>query len=192
MANNFRGLSIKKNLVFAFVFIIMIGSFLPHSYGEEGSKVKYGFSVMGGAGDALYKNPDTTVFGFLPRVDLALHRNWDLEFEGNFSYWNISGEKNLYFLGVNGNIVFKPIQWDWGSFFLLAGGGLGYDSAGKNGVNEIGDSHCGGVYQAGAGIYYNLPKGLALRVEYRFYHISEPFRSDRGLYTHTALLGISF
>jgi opacity protein-like surface antigen len=192
MARNFRGLSIKKNLAFAFVFFIMIGSFLPHSYGEEGSKTKYGFSVMGGAGDAWYSKPDMTVFGFLPRVDLALHRNWDLEFEGNVSYWSISGEKNLYFLGVNGNIVFKPIQWDWGSLFILGGGGLGYDNAGKNGVKEIGDSHCGGVYQAGAGINYNLPKGLTLRLEYRFYHISDPFRNDKGLNTHTALLGISF
>jgi len=59
-------------------------------------------------------------------------------------------------------------------------------------VPQIGDSHCGGILQAGMGFYYNLGKRLALRVEYRFYHTSEPFRSDRGLNTHTALLGISF
>jgi len=132
------------------------------------------------------------VYGFLPRVDLALHRNWDLEFEGNYSYWNISSEKDLYFLGVNGNILFKPIQRNWGSLFLLAGGGLGYDNAGKNRVDEIGDSHCGGILQTGVGIYYNLGKGWALRGEYRLNHISDPFRKDEGLNTHIFLFGISF
>jgi hypothetical protein len=59
-------------------------------------------------------------------------------------------------------------------------------------VIEIGGSHVGGIYQAGAGMTYHLGKGLALRVEYRFYHVSDPFRADRGLNTHNALLGISF
>ena len=29
-------------------------------------------------------------------------------------------------------------------------------------------------------------------MEYCFYHISEPFKTDRGLNTHTVLFGISF
>jgi hypothetical protein len=43
----------------------------------------------------------------------------------NFSSWNIAKEHDLYFLGVDANILFKPIQRNWGSLFLLAGGGLG-------------------------------------------------------------------
>ena len=132
------------------------------------------------------------VYGFLPRIDLALHKNWDLEFEGNFSYWDISHEKDLYFSGVNGNILFKPIQQNWGSLFLLGGTGLGYNNASKDRVHEIGNSNCGGILQAGAGIYFNMGRGLALRGEYRFYHVSDPFRKDTGLNSHTFLLGVSF
>lgn len=181
----------KGNLVFTFIVFMMVGSLFSPSYGEEASQFKYGFSVFGGRGDAWHNKPHVDVYGVLPRFDVPLYRNWNLEFEGNFSYWDISAEKDFYFLGVNANILFKPIQRKWDSLFILAGGGLGYDSAGKK-VSEIGDSHCGGILQTGAGIYYNLGKGLALRVEYRFYHVSDPFRGDRGLNTHNALLGISF
>jgi opacity protein-like surface antigen len=191
MAKNLEGLSIKRNLVFVFALFIMFGASISHPYGEEVSKIKYGFSVFGGTGDAVHNKPDISVFGFLPRIDLALHKNWDLEFEGNYSYWNITREHDLYFLGVDANILFKPIQRNWGSLFLLAGGGLGYNNAG-NRVREIGDSHCGGIAEAGAGIYYNLGKRWALRGEYRFYHISDPFSKDTGLNTHNFLLGISF
>jgi opacity protein-like surface antigen len=191
MAKNFKGLSIKRSLIFVFVLFIMIGAFISHPYGEEVRKVKYGFSVFGGAGEAVHGTPDMTVYGFLPRIDLALHRNWDLEFEGNYSYWNITREHDLFFLGVDANILFKPIQRNWGSLFLLAGGGLGYNNA-DNRVREIGDSHCGGILQGGTGFYYNFGKKLALRVEYRFYHTSDPFRKDIGLDTHNFLLGISF
>ncbi len=88
---------------------MMAGYIVSSSYGEEVSKVKYGFSILGGAGDAWRSTPDMRVYGFLPRVDLPLHENWDLEFEGNSSYWDIRKEHDLYFLGVNANIVLKPI-----------------------------------------------------------------------------------
>jgi opacity protein-like surface antigen len=74
---------------------------------------------------------------------------------------------------------------------MLVGGGIGYNST-RNQVSEIGHSGCGGILQAGPGIFYNLGKGKALRAEYRFYHISDPFRHDRGLNSHNALLGLSF
>jgi opacity protein-like surface antigen len=182
----------KRYLSFTIVAMLMVGSSITYSYGEEASGVKYGFSVFGGFGDAVRNQPHMSVYGFLPRIDLALHKNWDLEVEGNYSYWNIQKENDLYFLGFDLNLLFKPIQRKWGSLFLLAGGGLGYDNASRRRVSEIGDSHCGGILQARAGIIYNLGKGWALRGEYRFYHISDPFRKDIGLNTHTFLLGISF
>ena len=84
-------------------------------------------------------------------------------------------------------------------FFLLAGAGLGYDSAGNrlNGGDShaplMGDQHFAGFFHTGAGMLFNMGRGTALRVEYRFYHISEPFdTSDRGLNTHNVLVGISF
>jgi len=186
------GILNKRSLLIAFfAFCAMIGPLISHSYGEESRNIRYGVSVFGGIGDAWHHETEFTTFGVLPRIDVALHRNWDLEVEGNYSYWNIWRQNDLYFVGVDVNLLFKPFQWKWGSLFFLAGAGIGYDSAGKR-VEQIGDSHCGGILQAGVGLYYNLGKRIALRVEYRFYHLSEPFRDDTGLNSHTALLGISF
>jgi hypothetical protein len=43
-------------------------------------------------------------------------------------------------------------------FSLLAGGGLGYDNAGKNRVSEIGDSHCRGILQGEQALIITLEK----------------------------------
>ena len=187
-----RGVFNKRFLLIAFfAFFAMFASLTSHSNGEESRKLRYGVSVFGGIGDGWHGEPKLTVYGVHPRIDVALHRNWDLEFEGNYTCWDIRRGHDLFFLGIDVNVLFKPIQRKWGSLFLLAGAGIGYDSAGKR-VDHIGDSHCGGILQTGIGFYYNLGKKIALRVEYRFYHLSEPFRDDRGLNSHNALLGISF
>jgi hypothetical protein len=181
----------KRLLLLSFAFLTVYGSLIAPSYGETLRNLRYGVSILGGVGDAWDSEPDFTVYGVLPRVDVPLHRNWDLEFEGNYSYWNMRKGNDLYFLGFDVNALFKPIQGTWGSLFLLAGAGIGYDSAGKR-VEQIGDTHVGGILQAGAGFYYNLGERWALRLEYRLYHISEPFRADAGLNSHAALLGLSF
>ncbi len=178
-------------LITFFAFLTVFGSNISLSYGEEINKLKYGFSVFGGIGDAFHSKPELTTYGFLPRIDLRLLSILDLELEGNYTYWNIRKEHDLYFLGANANLVFKPIQGKWGALFFLGGAGVGYDSAGKR-VEQIGDQHLGGILQAGAGVFYNLGKRLALRVEYRLCHISEPLKSDRGLNSHNVLLGISY
>ncbi len=182
----------KRFLLIALLaFLTVFGSHISSSHGEEINKLKYGFSVFGGVGDVFHRKPDLTTYGFLPRIGLRLLSILDLELEGNYTYWNIRKEHDLYFLGANANLVFKPIQGKWGSLFLLGGAGIGYDSAGKR-VEQIGDQHLGGILQAGAGVYYNLGKRLAIRVEYRLCHISEPLKNDRGLNSHNVLLGISY
>jgi opacity protein-like surface antigen len=183
----------SKRLLFItlFAFLMVLGYLTSHSYGYDLKNLQYGVSVFGGIGDALHSKTEFTTFGVLPRIGVPLHRNWDLEFEGNYSYWKIRREHDLYFVGIDANVIFKPIQGKWGSLFLLGGAGIGYDSAGKR-VEQIGDSHFGAILQAGIGLYYNLGKRWALRVEYRFYHLSEPSRHDVGLNSHNVLLGISF
>jgi hypothetical protein len=181
---------------------MIAGSIVSYSYGEEEKKVKWGFSILGGTGDAIYTKTHIREYGFLPRITLPLYRKWkywDLEFEGNFFYYDIPKIHDVYFLGVSHNIVFKPVQERWGSLFLLIGAGIGYDSTGKKlqrGNSEaplLGDQHFAGVVNVGAGVLFNIGRKTALRVEYRLYHISEPFdTSDRGLNTHTVLFGISF
>jgi hypothetical protein len=100
----------RNYFVFAFVVLTAVGLSISYSYGEEISQFNYGFSVFGGRGDAWHDRPHMDVYGFLPRFDLRLYRNWYAEFEGNVLYWDISTQRDFYFLGVNGNILFKPIE----------------------------------------------------------------------------------
>ncbi len=191
MGKNIKRIMARKYLLTILIIWIAVGSTVSLSYGAGDRDLKYGFSTFGGTGDIFHKGIHVTMYGFLPRLDIWLHRNWDLEFEGNFSHFDIRREHDFYFLGINGNLLFKPLQGSWGSLFLLAGGGLGYDSAGSR-VKQLGDQHFGGILQTGAGIFFKIGKDVALRLEYRLHHISEPFRKDIGLNTHNVLFGVSF
>lgn len=42
------------------------------------------------------------------------------------------------------------------------------------------------------GIEYWIAKGWPLRGEYRFNHVSDPFKADTGINTHNFMLGFSF
>lgn len=189
MGTNVDRRLIKRLMVLAVGGFTMIGFFASPSFGEEHGKVKWGFSILGGINGR--PKPDLTHLGIFPRVDLALHRNWDLEFEGDFSYYTISGEKDLYLLGTNANLVFKPLQWNKGSWFILGGGGLAYTNSNGQ-IKEMADYHLAGITQSGTGINYELSKGHSLRLEYRFHHTSVPFKRDVGINTHNILLGITF
>jgi hypothetical protein len=125
-------------------------------------------------------------------VDVPITQNWEFEIEGNAAYYDISRTKDLYVLGLNTNILFKPFRWEGGEFFLLGGAGLGYDNNGDGEVDNMGDSHVAGVLQCGSGILHRVGKKLWFRGEYRFYHISDPFHRDGGINTHNVLLGVSF
>ena len=185
---------LKKTLgnrsFFSIVFcLLFIGCFASLCYGDEKGDVKWGVSVL--LGPDTGGSPDFTHFALLPRVGLALHKNWDLELEGNFSYYFIHQERNLYLLGVNANLLFKPFRWGRVTPFLIAGAGLGYNNNNGN-VWELGDSHTAGILQGGGGVLYDFGKGFWLRGEYRFWHISDPFERDLGLNTHGFILGVAF
>jgi hypothetical protein len=63
----------------------MIGFLVSYSYGKENKKVKWGFSILGGRNVKFFhKKPNFTVLAFLPRLDLALDKNWDLDFSASF------------------------------------------------------------------------------------------------------------
>jgi len=182
----------ERSVIFVFICLVWIG-FVSNSYGEEGEKAKYGFSFLVGTPQKSMNG--LTQWGFLPRLDVPLHENWDLEFEGNFSYYGINESKNLYLLGFHTNLIFKPIRWNRGFLFLIGGAGLAYNNNNSNedrGVRDIGDSHVAGILQIGSGIQYHIGKRWWLRGEYRFYHISDPFRKDSGINTHQFILGLTF
>jgi len=162
---NCNGVSYKRYLLPTLIIFVIVGSIVSYSYGEEEEKkVKWGFSVFGGTDDAVLSKIDMKVYGFIPRITLPLRKDWkkwDLEFEGNFFYYDIHKMHDVYFLGLSSNFVFKPIQERWGSLFLLIGGGLGYDSAGKRlyrGSNPplLGDQHFSGFGHGGLGVLFNI------------------------------------
>jgi len=182
----------KSNPIVILFFLTLIGLSFSFSLASEENGLIWGGSVLYGWDIKFFhKQPDFKTLAFLPRVDLALHKNWDLELEGNFSYYGISERKNLYLLGGNANILFKPVQWKEGSLFLIGGVGLGYTNSNGR-VKQLGDSNAAGLLQIGSGIYYFMDKNLWIRGEYRYIHISDPFQSDPGLNSHNLLIGISF
>lgn len=153
MRRNEKGILSKRDLVFVLILLLIIGLSISPSFGEEGKKVTYGLGILGGFRTA---SPKLNHYAILPRIDGSLHRNWDLEFEGNFSYYAISDSQNLYLLGLNTNIIFKPIRWNRGFLFLIGGAGLAYNNNSDDNrrVRDIGDSHIAGILQIGSGIQY--------------------------------------
>jgi len=85
-----------KSLILFFFSLIIVGSFISESYGDEDGALRRGFSIAGG--HPQKSKHDLAKWTFLPRLDMALHKSWDFEVEGNFSYYDISNSKNLYLL----------------------------------------------------------------------------------------------
>jgi hypothetical protein len=154
--------------------------------------ITYGLGIGGGFQSEITHEPTYTVFSVFPRADYPLLPYLDVEAEANYTHFNIKNEKSLSFLGLNGNLIFKPIREKWGSLFILAGAGLGYDDNRDNDVKELGSSGLGGILQAGVGANLNIGSKWTLRVEYRFYHISEPLINDNGLNANLFSIGFSF
>ena len=171
------------------IYLLFIGCFPFVCHGDEKRDVKWGVSVLLGPHSRGHLN--FTQSAVLPRAGLALHKKWDLELEGNLSHYFIDEEKDLYLVGVNANVLFKPVQWGKVTPFFIAGAGLAYNNN-SGFVWELGDSHAAGILQGGGGILYDTGKGFLLRVEYRYHHISDPFEVDHGLNTNSFILGAIF
>lgn len=159
---------------------------------KEDQPPKYGLSFLRGWDVKFFhKQPNFRTFDLFPRIDFRMYQSLDFELEGNFSYYRIFDRKDIYLLGGNTNLLFKPFRFKHGSLFIIGGVGLGYTNSNGR-INELGDSHMGGLLQLGGGIDIYLKRGIWLRGEYRYIHISDPFRSDPGLNSHNILLGLSF
>lgn len=171
---------------------MIFGFFNPNSFGNDGENIKYNFSFLyGWRVKFFHKQPDFKIISLLPKVDFYLNKFLDLEFEGNLSYYEISKKREIYLLGLNSNFIFKPISLRRGSLFIIGGAGLGYTNSNRK-IVQLGDSHTGGILQLGIGINRIIGRGLGLRGEYRYIHLSDPFRSDSGLNSHNLIFGVSF
>ncbi len=76
MKKNYIAGSHKSYLLSALLLFMIVGSIVSYSYGEEEKKVKWGFSIFGGTGDAILSKIDMKVYGFIPRLTLPLYKNW--------------------------------------------------------------------------------------------------------------------
>lgn len=174
------------------VFILWAGP-ISRAAAQEDKEVTFGLGAGGGfEASFIHHKPKLTVFSVFPRADFHFIKRLTLEAEGNFSHYDVKKEKDLTFVGLNGNVIYTPFEWKWGSFFLLFGGGLGYDDNKDKDVKKVGHSHFCGILQGGGGFTLNLAKSWGLRAEYRLYHISEPLIADGGLNAHTFVVGIFF
>jgi hypothetical protein len=189
MVRIFNKILSNRSLLSIIVGLLFIGCYTPLCHGDEKRNMRWGFSVL--LGPNARGHMDFTHSALLPRGGLALHKKWDLELEGNLSHYFMNGEKDLYLVGVNGNLLFKPVQWGKITPFFIGGAGLAYNNN-SGFVWEMGDSHAAGILQGGGGILYDTVRGFLLRVEYRFHHISDPFEKDHGLNTHSFVLGTVF
>jgi hypothetical protein len=187
MVGIFRKILGKRSFSSIVFCLLLIVWFTPFCYGGKEGGVKWGFSAL--LGPNAGGHMEFTQSALLPRGRVALHKNWDLEFEGNFSRYFIEEAKNLYLLGVNANLLFEPIQWGKVIPFLIVGIGVAYNNN-TGFVWEMGDSHTAGIAQGGGGFLFDTGKGFWLRGEYRFHHISDPFDHDHGLNTHSFFLGL--
>ncbi len=188
MVGIFRRILCRGRFLFP-LSLLFIGCFATLCPGEEKQDIHWGGSIMFGPHARGHLN--FTYFAALPRASLPLHKKWDLEFEGNLSHYLIRRERDLYLIGVNGNLLFKPVQWGRVTPFLIGGAGLAYNN--NSGFAwELGDSHTAGILQGGAGIFYDIGEKFLLRGEYRFHHVSDPFERDHGLNTHGFLIGVAF
>lgn len=160
--------------------------------GEEEGRTRWGLSLTGGPNaDFIHGRPTLTLISLLPRVGFPLHPNWDIEVEGNLSYYGIKHEKNLYLLGTQTNLCFKPFQGNGWKWFFIVGLGAGYHNA-HDDYKYLGKSHVAGILHGGTGLEIKVGKGYFFRGEYRLQHISDPFHHDEGINTHCFLIGLSF
>jgi len=189
MARIFKRILGNRSVLSIVICLSFAGSFTPLCHGDEKGNVQWGVSVLLGPNSRGHM--DFTQSAVLLRAGLAIHKKWDLELEGNFSHYFIDGEKDLYLVGVDGNLLFKPVQWGKVTPFVIVGAGLAYNNN-SGFVWEMGDSHAAGILQGGGGILYDTGKGFLLRVEYRYHHISDPFEHDHGLNTNSFILGVIF
>ncbi len=186
-----RSPSWQNGILILTTLLIVLSMAFPSNGGEE-RKIRLGFSLLAGPNaDFIHGRPTLTQLAILPRINYPLHRKWDFELEGTLSYYGIKHEKNLYVLGTNVNILFKPLEgkgWKW---FLVGGVGAGYNNSNGR-IRYIGKSHVAGILHIGTGMDVNMGKGYFLRGEYRLEHLSDPFNHDEGINTHCFMLGVSY
>jgi opacity protein-like surface antigen len=179
---------IEKLLFTACLVAICVVLLVPCAYGEDGG-TRWGISLLGGW--AANAEPELTHTALLPSVEFPMSRLWSVNVEGNLSHYAISGRKDIDLLGANVYLLVRPVSWGRGSWFALAGGGLGYATTNRETDNLV-RREFAAVIEAGTGIEHKISEIFSLKVEYRFVHISSPYVNDRGINSHNFVMGVTW
>ncbi len=151
-------------------------------------RYEYGLSFLGGGGNE--DDFDIRYFAAYPRWGLTFLERHAFELEGNLGHYRFDST-DMTSLGLQGLFTYEFCRFKRGKAFISAGGGLIYLDLDER--PQVGDSSVVALGQAGFGLKFGIGSNKALRLEYRFQHVSDPFDSkDHGWNYHCIVLGISW
>lgn len=185
-----RQLMTRILAVFVLAHLILNISVLSNGFCEEDlrPRYEYGLSLLGGGGHE--DDPDIRYYAAYPRLGWTFLERHAFELEGNIGHYRFDSTDTTS-LGLQGLFIYEFYRFKRGMAFVAAGGGLIYLDLDER--PGLGDSSALGLAQAGVGLKFEVGSKKALRFEYRFQHVSDPFdSSDHGWNYHCFVLGISW
>ncbi|MGD9034347.1 MAG: acyloxyacyl hydrolase [Desulfobacteraceae bacterium] len=181
----------KSFVVFTLAHLFLNLSAFSNGYCEEGvtrPRYEFGLSLLAGAGDE--DGLDIRYYAAYPRLGWMFLDRHAFELEGNIGHYRLDSI-DMTSLGLQGLFSYEFYRFEGGKAFIAAGGGLIYLDLDER--PQIGDASAVALGQAGIGLKFGIGSRKALRLEYRFQHVSDPFdSSDGGWNYHCFVLGISW
>ena len=176
--------------VFILAHLILNLSGLSNGFCEEDlrPRFEYGLSLLGGGGDQ--DGLDLRYYAAYPRWGWTFLERHAFELEGNIGHYRLDST-DMTSLGLQGLFTYSFYRFKHGNAFIAAGGGLIYLDLDER--PQVGDASAVALGQAGIGLKFVVESKKALRLEYRFQHVSDPFDSnDGGWDYHCLALGVSW
>lgn len=176
--------------VFILAHLILNLSGLSNGFCEEDlrPRFEYGLSLLGGGGDQ--DGLDIRYYAAYPRWGWTFLERHAFELEGNIGHYRLDST-DMTSLGLQGLFTYAFYRFKHGNAFIAAGGGLIYLDLDER--PQVGDASAVALGQAGIGLKFVVESKKALRLEYRFQHVSDPFDSnDGGWDYHCLALGVSW
>lgn len=172
--------------VFVVAQLILIFSILSNGFCEEAPRpaAEFGFSLLGGGDN------DIRYYAAYPRWGWTFLERHAFELEGNIGHYRFDST-DMTSLGLQGLFTYAFYRFKRGNAFVAAGGGLIYLDLDER--PRVGDSSIVALGQAGFGLKFGVGSNNALRLEYRWQHVSDPFdNDDHGWNYHCLVLGVSW
>ena len=180
----------KSFAVFVLAHLILNLSGLSNGFCEEElrPRYEYGLSLLGGGGHE--DGHDISYYAAYPRWGWTFLERHAFELEGSIGHYRMDST-DMTSLGLQGLFTYEFYRFERGKAFVAAGGGLIYLDLDER--PRVGNASAVALGQAGFGLKLGVGSNKALRLEYRFQHVSDPFDSnDDGWDYHCFVLGISW